>query len=111
MIRMLEDAMGSVHFQRGIQKYLKKFQYSNAVTSDLWSVLQTFCHFPCEIVDFMNTWTVQKGYPIVHVERDSSNPSIITLTQERFLINPINKQSADEISEYKYVQNFYANFS
>lgn len=40
VLRMLEDFMGE-SFQIGINAFLKKFKYSNAVTQDLWNELTT----------------------------------------------------------------------
>ncbi|VDK49860.1 unnamed protein product, partial [Gongylonema pulchrum] len=37
--RMLCNYLGEETFQKGLQIYLKKFQYSNAVTADLWDAL------------------------------------------------------------------------
>ena len=36
---MLEDVLGSEVFFQGLQKYLKKYSYSNAQTNDLWQSL------------------------------------------------------------------------
>ena len=37
--RMLGNYLGEETFQSGLRMYLKKFQYSNAVTNDLWDSL------------------------------------------------------------------------
>lgn len=37
--RMLCNYLGEETFQKGLQIYLKRFQYSNAVTVDLWNAL------------------------------------------------------------------------
>lgn len=36
---MLCNYLGEESFQKGLRAYLKKFQYSNAVTNDLWDSL------------------------------------------------------------------------
>lgn len=38
IIRMLENFMGT-SFQTGINNFLKKYMYANAVTQDLWNEL------------------------------------------------------------------------
>lgn len=39
IIRMLEDVLGRKVFFEGLQKYLKKYSFSNAETNDLWRSL------------------------------------------------------------------------
>lgn len=39
VIRMLCNYLGEETFQKGLRIYLKRFQYSNAVTVDLWNSL------------------------------------------------------------------------
>ena len=39
MLRMLEFIMGKNDFREGLSKYLKKYQYNNTKTQDLWDVL------------------------------------------------------------------------
>lgn len=36
---MLKTFLGEEDFNKGISNYLKKYSYSNAVTSDLWQAL------------------------------------------------------------------------
>jgi len=36
---MLFTYLGEETFQKGLQSYLRKFQYSNAETTDLWQAL------------------------------------------------------------------------
>lgn len=37
---MLESFMGPDKFQEGIHNFLKKYEFSNAATSDLWTELE-----------------------------------------------------------------------
>ena len=39
IIRMLENVLGTDVFFKGLQKYLKKYSFSNAETNDLWDCL------------------------------------------------------------------------
>ena len=47
----------------------------------------------------MNTWTKQKGYPVLNVTRDGLT---YTITQERFLTDPDAYDKPDEVSPYDY---------
>ena len=66
VLRMLESFMGAEEFRIGIKRFLEKFIYQNAVTSDLWDVLTTVSK-GLNITRIMDTWTRQMGYPVLTV--------------------------------------------
>lgn len=81
---MLENAIGEEKFSEGINKYLAKHKYGNAITINLWDQLQsTNPNFV--VKDVMDTWTTQMGYPVVTV---SENANSFILKQKRFLTDP-----------------------
>lgn len=41
VIRMLEGILGEEVFRAGVSAYLKRFEFNNAETDDLWAELQT----------------------------------------------------------------------
>lgn len=45
--------------------YIKRYAYANAKTEDLWAVLEEESGEPVKML--MNSWTKQKGYPVVSV--------------------------------------------
>ena len=51
--------------QRSLASYIKKYAYSNAKTEDLWAALEEGSDEP--VNKLMNSWTKQKGYPVVSV--------------------------------------------
>jgi aminopeptidase 2 len=59
LIRMLSSWMGEDVFLKGIRSYLKKHQYSNAKTIDLWESLSEACG--TNVGEFMETWTRKMG--------------------------------------------------
>ncbi|KAG8598308.1 hypothetical protein GDO81_002557 [Engystomops pustulosus] len=94
ILNMLQNYMGSESFEAGIIHYLRRFSYRNAKNEDLWDSMTDIC--PSEdstndnkersgfcrkgpvkshwtennIIDvrsMMNTWTLQKGFPLVTV--------------------------------------------
>ncbi|KAM9330946.1 endoplasmic reticulum aminopeptidase 1 [Gastrophryne carolinensis] len=94
ILNMLQDYIGAESFEAGIIHYLKRFSYRNARNKDLWDSMTDIC--PSEgtasenkqrngvcrrpgrqshwtedsIIDvkaMMNTWTLQKGFPLVTV--------------------------------------------
>lgn len=92
IIRMMQYFLGERAFRRGIQEYLEKFKYANAVQDDLWEVLTQHGHkegtLPKEqdIKKIMDSWTLQPGYPIVTVQR---NGTTVRLTQQRYMLPKI----------------------
>ncbi|XP_069936236.1 glutamyl aminopeptidase isoform X1 [Cherax quadricarinatus] len=105
VLRMLENFMGETAFQRGINSFLKKFAYKNAVTEDLWRELtaawaaHTTSEAKNDVGEIMDTWTEQMGYPVLSVVRTS--PETVTFTQKRFLHDPA-AQNDEEESKFGY---------
>ena len=66
VLRMLENFMSPEKFRIGIKRFLSKFTYQNAVTSDLWETLSMVSN-SLNISKIMDTWTRQMGYPLVTV--------------------------------------------
>ncbi len=83
ILRMLEDYLGEKQFREGLRHYMRKHQYSNASSEDLWRAIEDVTKEP--IVDLMKSWVEQPGVPVVHVEQDKDE---IILRQERFTYLP-----------------------
>lgn len=84
VLRMLEQYIGESVFQQGIQSYMRIFAYGNATTADLWNSLGKAAGK--DISKLMNTWSNQKGFPVVDVERINSKQ--LRFSQQRFLQDP-----------------------
>eukprot|EP00249_Psilotum_nudum_P022536 c28554_g1_i1 orf=366-3035(+) len=67
IIRMLQSYLGPDTFQKGLISYIKKYAYKNASTDELWAVLSEVSGEP--VRELMDSWTKQKGYPVVSVKR------------------------------------------
>ena len=111
VIRMLETFMGPEDFRKGIHNFLVKYAYKNAVTQDLFDELHKVSSQSLDITKIMNTWTKQKGYPILTLteEKKGDNSSSeegmhnsYCVTQQRFLSDPEAYKHADEASPYDY---------
>eukprot|EP01112_Ceratiomyxa_fruticulosa_P011130 TRINITY_DN2998_c0_g1_i1.p1 TRINITY_DN2998_c0_g1~~TRINITY_DN2998_c0_g1_i1.p1 ORF type:complete len:855 (-),score=219.95 TRINITY_DN2998_c0_g1_i1:139-2703(-) len=83
VIRMLETYLGEKNFKQGLHNYLKKHEYGNAVTEDLWQSLSDVSGI--DVKAFMGTFTLQTGYPVVSIHQ-SANGSL-EVEQTRFLNN------------------------
>ncbi len=81
VLRMLEQHLGPDRFRDGIRHYLKKHEYANTETSDLWDALEEVTGEP--VRSTMDAWIYQRGYPLVNVKQcDGCNKTI--LKQDRF---------------------------
>ncbi|KAL3500812.1 hypothetical protein ACH5RR_039905 [Cinchona calisaya] len=81
VIQMLQSYLGAERFQRALASYIKQYAFSNAKTEDLWSVLQKESGEP--VGKLMNSWTKQKGYPVVSVKLKGQ---VLEFEQSRFLL-------------------------
>ncbi|KAK6248932.1 hypothetical protein QUC31_020497 [Theobroma cacao] len=80
IIRMLQDYLGGQHFQNSLASYIKRHAWSNARTEDLWAALTEGCDEP--VSKIMNSWTKQKGYPVVTVKMENQT---LQIEQSQFL--------------------------
>ena len=92
VLRMLEQHLGADVFRDGIRHYLKRHQYGNTETSDLWDALEEISGEP--VRSAMDAWIYQRGYPIVSVQRcDDCDKTI--LRQQRFYYSPPDVADSD----------------
>lgn len=75
LIRMLNHTVSESLFQKGLATYLNTWKYSNAEENDLWEAMSTAVQADPSlagqsVVEFMNSWTRQAGYPVVKVNRN-----------------------------------------
>ncbi|KAM8960792.1 endoplasmic reticulum aminopeptidase 1 [Pelodytes ibericus] len=109
ILNMLRDYMGAESFEAGIVHYLHRYSYRNAKNEDLWDSMTDICpseetangqkeisgfckknrqtsHWTkVDIIDvksLMNTWTLQKGFPLVTV---TLKGKYVELQQEHYL--------------------------
>jgi puromycin-sensitive aminopeptidase len=85
IIRMINELIGEPAMRKGLNVYLKRHQYGNAVTTDLWKALGEAAGR--DVAQFMARWTGVTGYPLVSVTRDAAQHSHFKVTQTRFFSN------------------------
>jgi puromycin-sensitive aminopeptidase len=85
IIRMINELIGEPAMRKGLNAYLKRHQYGNAVTTDLWKALGEAAGR--DVAQFMARWTGVTGYPLVSVTRDAAQHSHFKVTQTRFFSN------------------------
>ncbi|MGH8946647.1 MAG: M1 family aminopeptidase [Acidimicrobiia bacterium] len=83
VLRMIEQFIGVEQFREGVGNYLRKHEYANTVTADLWEGLDNASEWP--VGEIMDTWVYQRGFPQVDVE---ISPSGVRLVQRRYMAIP-----------------------
>ncbi|MFZ0890483.1 MAG: M1 family metallopeptidase, partial [Candidatus Binataceae bacterium] len=81
VLRMLEQYLGAEQFRKGISLYLRKHEYANAETGDLWDALEEASHEP--VRKMMDSWIFQPGFPVVELT-PSADGRGLALRQRRF---------------------------
>ncbi|GBN44911.1 Glutamyl aminopeptidase [Araneus ventricosus] len=102
VLRMLEFFAGEKNFRTGITNFLKKHEYKNAQTSDLWEEISNACGYQGNrsISSIMKTWTEQMGFPYVTIKR-RQNSTVFVAKQKRFLKNAaVQRERAESIHKY-----------
>ncbi len=91
VLRMLEQFLGAEVFRKGISAYLKKHQYNNTETGDLWDALEAASGQP--VRSMMDTWIFQQGFPVVSAAPTADGRGL-KIAQRRFFFAPPEKPEA-----------------
>jgi aminopeptidase N len=92
VIRMLEATIGEDAFRAGVQSYMKKYAYSNTVTTQLWDELEASSGKP--VAAIMRGFTTQDGVPLIKVGTPTcvGGKTSMTLSQSRFALDAGSKR-------------------
>uniref|UniRef100_A0A4W4FRU3 Aminopeptidase n=1 Tax=Electrophorus electricus TaxID=8005 RepID=A0A4W4FRU3_ELEEL len=94
ILLMLNATFTEQVFREGIKEYLKKYRGGNTDSNDLWSSLSQVIKQSVDVGQMMNTWTKQKGFPLVTVSRAGTQ---VKLMQEHFLLNANNVTASSNL--------------
>lgn len=92
ILRMTNRFLGEDTFVAALKKYLNYFEYDVSDTVSLYNFFGEQAESDTDltkdfVVNVMNSWTLQMGFPLITLKRDPSSNQI-QATQEIFLINP-----------------------
>ncbi|CCH44177.1 aminopeptidase [Wickerhamomyces ciferrii] len=82
LLTIVVNWLGEDVFFKGVSSYLNKFQYGTTKTLELWDALSKASGK--DVVEVMNVWTKEVGFPLVTITENHETNSI-TLRQNRFL--------------------------
>jgi puromycin-sensitive aminopeptidase len=86
VVRMLEQYLGADRFREGIREYMRRHQFGNTETTDLWDAIESVTDEPVRRI--MDSWIFQGGHPLVRVELVHDEfgevPPAVRFHQERF---------------------------
>ncbi|KAM6471288.1 leucyl-cystinyl aminopeptidase [Liasis olivaceus] len=97
LLFMLKNYLHKDDFQAGIQIYLHDYSYGSTCSDNLWNSMNKVTHGTADVKTMMNTWTIQKGFPLVTVKREGKK---INLKQEKFVHNT---ELENQISSSSYL--------
>jgi len=81
VLRMIADLIGADKFKKGLNIYLNRHKYQNAVTEDLWKALSEVSGF--DVPKFMDNYTKLTGYPLLKLS-STDKPNLFAAEQSRF---------------------------
>ncbi|HEY6252827.1 MAG TPA: M1 family metallopeptidase [Candidatus Angelobacter sp.] len=100
VMRMIESYVSPEVFRRGVNSYLRKFQYSNATAEDFWTTMAQASGRPVDRI--MPTFVNQPGEPLVRVSAECVTPaaqkSTITRSKKRRVRKPVQPHPKTEIT-------------
>jgi len=79
ILRQIRGYIGEDNFKKGLQHYLKTYEYDCATSRDLWQSFEAVTQQP--ISQLMKSWIEQPGYPKITVSRHKGQ---LILNQQRF---------------------------
>ncbi|KAI4472307.1 hypothetical protein M0802_016954 [Mischocyttarus mexicanus] len=96
---MLENAIGNVKFISVIRNYLKKYEFSNVESKDLFELFNEENKYFVNLIDVLNRWTRLTGFPVVSVQHKDK---LIKLSQQRFVVEKTQEDSESWDIPLKY---------
>ena len=85
ILMQIKGYIGDENFKKGLQHYLKTYEYGCASSHHLWESFETVSHRP--ISAMMKSWIEQPGFPMITVDRRDNQ---LVLSQQRFTYLPNN---------------------
>lgn len=85
ILMQIQGYIGEENFKKGLQHYLKTYEYGCASSHHLWESFEAVSRQP--ISAMMKSWIEQPGFPMITVDRRGNQ---LVLSQQRFTYLPNN---------------------
>ncbi|XP_002734773.1 aminopeptidase N-like [Saccoglossus kowalevskii] len=110
VLRMLENIVGADDFKRAIQNFLRRYEYSNADMDDIWEevrkVTAETLGNEIDVKKVMDTWTLQKGYPVITATKNGAYSGQSTKLEQRYFVLKSPEERFDyQESPFRYKWN------
>lgn len=66
-------------WKSGLSLFLRRYKYNSTDSQHLWSILESKSRLA--VIDVMQRWTQNEGYPVISVSTNSFNKSFSTLIE------------------------------
>ncbi|PNJ31067.1 LNPEP isoform 3 [Pongo abelii] len=84
LLLMLKTYLSEDVFQHAVILYLHNHSYASIQSDDLWDSFNEVTNQTLDVKRMMKTWTLQKGFPLVTVQKKGKE---LFIQQERFFLN------------------------
>uniref|UniRef100_G1RWG3 Leucyl-cystinyl aminopeptidase n=1 Tax=Nomascus leucogenys TaxID=61853 RepID=G1RWG3_NOMLE len=84
LLLMLKTYLSEDVFQHAVVLYLHNHSYACIQSDDLWDSFNEVTNQTLDVKRMMKTWTLQKGFPLVTVQKKGKE---LFIQQERFFLN------------------------
>jgi aminopeptidase N len=91
VVQMCAAVMGEEKFRDGLRVYMKRHQYSNTETVDLWSAFDHVMGND-KVSKMMTYWTEKKGFPLVNIRKEAGK----LLVSQSYYVGDGSVQDADK---------------
>jgi tricorn protease interacting factor F2/3 len=103
ILRQVQGYIGPDNFQKGLQDYLKTYEYDSATSQNLWEAFEQASEQP--IANMMKSWIEQPGFPMISVKKEGNK---LQLAQQRFSYLPVD---SDQIWQVPITIQFFSGAS
>ncbi|XP_043476026.1 thyrotropin-releasing hormone-degrading ectoenzyme-like isoform X1 [Leptopilina heterotoma] len=93
LIRMLHGLLNDTAFRSGYENFARRWAYGNGNLNSFWEAMSENIENQTEnlkLIDIMNTWIYQSGYPVVSVRRNKTGS--ININQAWFAFDNMSSQ-------------------
>jgi len=107
IIRMMDKFLTTATFRQGLTNYLNDKKFDAAEQDDLWHHLTVQGHKDgtlakdMDVKTVMDTWTLQKGFPVITIKRNYQDKTA-TVSQQKFVLGGSDMKKGSEDKKYSW---------